>query len=350
MMIKRTIRMAACIAISAVLFCGCSCQNNQMFDKKLKDDEVVSISDNTYSKPQAMLLLLTEKTIYSNSYGEEIWSKKMGDKSAEDYVKETVKSQLIQLNAMYQMAKEKDISLTDTEKEKIKENAQSYYDSLSKEDIDELGIVLSDITNMYTQYAMSKKLVENVTKDVDIEISDTAARVMKIQYIHFSNQKEDKNKELTDRSEKEMKECRETLESIQNAVKEDGKDFSTLARKYSEDDVVEMELTQSDMSAEFVEAAFALEKDKMSDILELEDGDYLIYCVEDYLVEKTEKNKEKMQEERLREAFEKEYQTFYEKQNVLFNDSLWEEIHLSEMSDLSVTTFYTAYVEEEEQH
>ena len=345
---KRFVKIAACIVMGAVLFCAGGCQGNKMFDKKLKENEVVGIGDNTYSKAQAMLFLLTEKTIYSNSYGEEIWSKKMGEQSAQEYVKDTVKSQLIQLNAMYQMAQEKEITLTDTQKEQIKKSAQSYYDSLSKEDIDELGIVLSDITNMYTQYAVSKKLVDTVTKDVDIEISDTAARVMKIQYVYLSNQKKGEDGETTPLSKKEIKNCKDTLESIQKAVKEDKKDFSTLAHKYSEDDVVEMELSGSDMTQEFVDAAFALEKGKLSDILELENGYYLIYCVEDYLVEKTEKNKEKMQEERLQEAFNKEYEAFYKKQEILFNESLWNDIDLSELPDLSVTNFYTSYMDEEE--
>ncbi len=340
---KGLVKIAACVAVGALLFCTCSCQGNKMFDKKLKENEVVGIGNNTYSKPQAMLFLLTEKTIYTNSYGEEIWSKKMGEQSAQEYVKDTVKSQLVQLNAMYQMAQEKEITLTDTQKEKIKNSAKSYYDSLTKEDISQLGIVLSDITNMYTQYAVSQKLVETMTKDVDVEISDTAARVMKIQYVFLSNKKKGEKGEEISLSKKEINNHIDTLESIERAVMEDKKDFSTLARKYSEDDVVEMELTQADMSPEFVEAAFALEKGKFSDILTLENGYYLIYCVEDYLVEKTEKNKEKMKEERLREAFNKEYEEFYKQQEILFNEALWNDIDLSELSDLSVTSFYTSY-------
>ena len=45
----------------------------------------------------------------------------------------------------------------------------------------------------------------------------------------------------------------------------------------------------------------------------------------------------------MREAFNKEYEEFYKQQEILFNEALWNDIDLSELSDLSVTSFYTSY-------
>ncbi len=334
-------KIALCAGISLLAICAGACQGKEIFEKKLTKKEIVCVEDRVYSKAQAMLFLMTEKTIYSQSYGDEVWDKQVGDTDAENYVKEVVKNQLIQLNVMNEMAKDKGITLTDSEKQQVNTCAKEYYESLTKDDIGLMGIKQSDVQEMYTQYAIAKKLVGELTADVNTEVSDTAARVMEVQYIFRSKTKTDAEGNTTERTKKELKECKSTLKEVINAVKNEGKNFLTLAHKYSESSQVEMELNQSGMEEEFVSAAFALEDGQISEIVETDTGYYLVYCQEDYLEAKTEKNKENMQEDILKDAFMDEYNPFYEKQDILFNDEQWDKIKLADMDNLSVSSFYT---------
>ena len=113
------------------------------------------------------------------------------------------------------LAKDKEIIITSAEKEEIRKLSEEYYESLTEDDIAYMGVKEDDVRTMYEEYFLSNKVVSELTKDMNLEISDSEAKVITIDQIVLS----DGN----------------TAQDVLNQVNEDGADFEAIAREYSED-------------------------------------------------------------------------------------------------------------------
>ena len=74
-------------------------------------------------------------------------------------------------------AKEKEMELSEEEKEKIAQAAEEYFASLTEDEIVYMGVSESDIKEYYEHYALAQKVYHSLTKAVNEEVSDDEARV-----------------------------------------------------------------------------------------------------------------------------------------------------------------------------
>lgn len=87
-----------------------------------------------------------------------------------------------------QLAKEKEMELSEEEKEKTAQAAEEYFASLTEEETAYMGVSESDIKEYYEHYALAQKVYHSLTKAVNEEVSDDEARVMEIMQIFVSDE------------------------------------------------------------------------------------------------------------------------------------------------------------------
>lgn len=130
---------------------------------------------------------------------------------------------------------------------------------------------------------------------------------------------------------------------IRRMAAEDGEDFLDLASRYSEDSVITYSFGKGEMEAAFEEAAFSLETEEVSEVIETEAGYHIIKCISTFDREQTDLNKLTIVEERRREVFGQEYDAFVETLARQLNEELWNSMKLLHDEAVTTTGFFDTY-------
>ena len=275
---------------------------------------------------QAMLIITTEANRYRTVYTDQIWQVQVGEEeSFQLYLLEQIRTFLKEVKTMNLLADEREIQLTGQEKEQLRQLSSEFYQSLTEADRECIGASEEDVYAMYEAYHRANRLVDEVTKNVDLEISDSEARVMKIQEL-----------------------CLETEESAQEAfqqLSEEGTNFSSVARAIREEGYKEESVGRGERSAAYETAVFSLEDGQLSQPFADGDSWYLVKCVDSYDEDATLERKERLALQRKNQAFRRIYDTFAGEHPVEIQGSIWENVDLTEMGQSTTVDFFERYQE-----
>jgi len=226
------------------------------------------------------------------------------------------------------LAEEYEVALNDSEKEKVEAAAKEYYEALSEGAAAYMDLKQKDVRQLYETHVLSWKVYEEITKDVNTEVSDDEARIITVQQIRL-----------------------DTLEDAAKIQKEleEGKEFMTMASVYSRDSQITYTFGRGEKSPEYEAVAFELENEEVSRIMELEDGYYILKCVNHFDREATEANKVTMLEKRRDETFGKVYEELIANTPSEFNKRIWAKVHFENWEgemQVSFLEIYRKYFEE----
>ena len=94
----------------------------------------------------------------------------------------------------------------------------------------------------------------------------------------------------------------------------------------SDEETTEMTFSKTTGEKEFVEQAFSLGKGELSEVIETENGYYILYCKEPYDEAKTVEYKENVLLEREKEAFQKAYKGWKDQYKTVVSETLMDQI------------------------
>ena len=279
-----------------------------------------------YGKAETMVILSTERLRYEELYTEQIWRAAVDNRGTvfESVLLTQVHDFLKELKLMSSMAGENGIVLTSREKGLAKAAATRYYEELGDANADAFGLDKGEIEDFYTDYWTAEKLVDQLTGDMNLEVSDSEAKVITISQIVVSD--------------------RETADAALLKAQEENADFTSIAKEYSESEEIKLQIHYGMMGTSYEKAAFALENGQVSDVI-AEDGKYYILkCISDYDVDATKIRKEEMMRQKKQDAFYTSYQA-YKAENPLSEDKeLWEKLSVTECP-LVDADFFAIYEE-----
>lgn len=306
------------ILIASLLMTGCKSYGVRL-TTGLKDTELFKLNGKVFSVSEAKVYFSTEMNLYEDTFGEDIWENQIGEHSFESYLKQDVKDKCGKILALNIYADKNDIRLSQEEREKAKRAAAAYYQALDEDDKKYLELTEEDIRIIYEKYLLANKVYSAIVDNVDVEISDAEAKVIKVESIY----------------KKDLSQIQTLMEQI-NA----GGDFKTIAAENTEANQVEYQFGRGDMVTEFEDAAFALSNGQVSGIVQTEEGYYIIKCVNDYMESETQVNKQKILKEYQMKVFNETYQPFVEKMSLEFNDNVWKTFSVENMEHINVNNFY----------
>lgn len=310
--------VAACLA--AVMLITSGCENGIPIVSEIRETE-------SYTEAQQMILIATEKNRYQDVYGTEIWDVVI-DESGEtfqNYLLAQIRSFLKELETMNRLADEHELELTSQEKEQLKELAQEYYDSLTEADIEYMGISQEDAYIMYEQYHRANKLVSELTGDINLEISDSEAKVITVQEIKLDSG--------------------DTAQSVYEQVTAEGADFLAVAREYSKD-AGDKQIGRGERLGVYEEVVFNLQTGEISPPIQEDDQTFVIVkCLSDYDEEATLERKERLSLQRKNQAFKQIYDTYAAGHVVETQGDKWEHISFGDDDGSTTTSFFKLYHE-----
>lgn len=280
-----------------------------------------------YTDPQTMLIVATERNRYRQIYTDQIWQVEVGEDGTtfQTYLLGQIQEFLRELKTMNLLADQEEIALTSQEKEQLRTLSEQYYASLTDADRAYIGADKEDIYAMYEAYHRANRLVDEVTKDVNLEISDSEAKVITVQEIKLSD---------GDRAQ-----------DVYGQVTAEGADFATIARSVSEDSTIEKSVGRSERSRSYEDPVFALESGQITPAFEADEAWYIVKCINDYDETATLERKQKLALQRKNQAFRQIYDAFAAEHIVEIRGSIWEDISLNDGADSTTTGFFEMYQE-----
>lgn len=315
------------------VFIGCSSGKTKVvFTTGLGKDEIFSIDSEVCTYSEAMVVLTNLKNQYDSMFKSDLWHEEFKGRTLEDYVKEEAINKLSKIKCMVLLAEKKGISLDQVEVKKAEETASEYYQSLNKEEIAYMSLDEETLVDLYKQYALAIKAYNEITKDVQEEVSDDEARIVTVQQVCVKCTETEKEKAKTD--------AEDILKRAKN-----GEDFSLLMDLNPEDVQGTLTFGRGDVPDEYVKAAFDLEEGQISDVIEIDGGYYVLKCVSHLERSLTDSNKEKITKERKDAAFHQVYDSFIKKLSSDFNDEAWNKVTLVKDDNIVTTSFFDVYGE-----
>lgn len=310
-------------------------------------DELFRIGNERGTGTEFLLYLTNIANQYESVYGEELWSMPVNEQATMlDNCKELALAQLSRLKAMYLLAKEHEVTLTEEEEAAAVAAAQKYLASLSDTEKEALGITKGEVVEeLYCQKLLADKLYAYLIRDVNPEISDDEARIITVQHILLKTYTVDEHGNRQELSDAECGKLYEKAVEIHAAAVE-GESFDALISKYSEDAKGTYSFGKGDMEETFEEAAYALATDEIAPIVRTSHGYHIIKCVSTLDREQTDLNKEKLLVSRKQEVFGDTYNQFVAQLNKQENAELFNSLTLPDSSVVDTAEFFSIYESE----
>ncbi len=303
-----------------------------------ENDEVFRIDDDPCHLYEVNIYMSTAQNQFESLFGNEIWQKDLGGITLGDQLKDTILARLAQIKVMNLLAEDHGITL-DEDEEAIVNKAAAEYNSLLNDSLrKKLDVNEERIAGMYHEYALANKVYNELTKNVNPEISDDEARTITAKHILIripTSQSVSNNATAKEKA-------RLKADGLLKQLKE-GADFDSLAQKYSDDNQITYSFMKGDMPESFEEAAFNLETDEISDLVETKYGYHIIKCISTFNREETDINKEKIVKEQKNEVFNDIYTDFVSSLYSNLNTELWDSLDFAPSDEPNVSGFFDVY-------
>ncbi len=346
---KKKLLNKFCVGLAALLIIGslCACSDADrgkvVFTTGFGEDELFRIGEVSCTLPEYMLYLTNTQNRYEGVFGEEIWSVTFEETTFEDNVKDIVLAKIAQMKSVYLLAKEKGLTLTEQETERMEKAASEYFNSLSKAEVEAMGVSEDTVLQLYTEYALAEKVYQQIIAEVNPEISDDEARTITVEQIVLKTHTTDSEGNVIVYSESMKAEALEKIGEIREQAIDGEHEFLELAGKYNEEDTISISFKKGEMDAAIEEVAFQLQTDEVSQVIETAYGYYLLKCINTFDREQTDAYKLVLAEERKNQAFGKEYETFVKTLARKLNDKLWQQVELIHTDGVETESFFDVY-------
>ncbi len=332
-------RIILILTLLAVALLTVSCKDGKEKKKDNKqivlttgfeENELFRINDCKCYLPEAKVYIRTLATNYDSLYGPDIMNVRVNDMKVEDKLNSVAMSRLATVKAMVLLAADRGITLTERDEARCANAAETFINSLSPADRRDLGVDKELVTSMYRDYALSNKVYEDITGDINPEISDDEARIITIKRILIKS---------TDQAN-----AMQIADSLRSVAME-GSDFDTLVDEYNEgeESVYSFGKDTSLFPTEFVDACFALSTGDISGVIVTDEGCSVVKCLSSFDMEETDANKERIVKERKNKAFEDIYSAFVKDLITSFNQELWNVSQLNDKPLDSKDNFFLIY-------
>lgn len=342
---KKRLFVFMLLMIFSVVLVGCKDTDSNtkiVLTTGFAENEVFRIGESSCGLPEVMVYLTNMQNQYESIYGGQIWERKIGDETLEKKVKDVVLARLAQIKTMNLLAEQRGVVLTEQEEESVTRAAAEYFGSLNEAEISAMGIDEESIKQLYREYALANKVYGQIIEGTNPEISDDEARTVTVSQIFVKTYALGAGGEKVPYTEESRQSAFDKIKNIQKMLRA-GESFDELATRYSENGQLTVSLRKGEIDPAYEEVAFELGNGEVSGIIETEDGYYIIQCISTLDREQTDKNKEKIMEQRKEEAFSAIYDEFVLTQIRNLNDELWEQVQFIHDENCKTTTFFDVF-------
>lgn len=275
------------------------------------------------------------ETYYAGYMGDDMWSGESEEgKTYEDTVKDSILESLENMYLMEEHMDEYDISLSDEEKNSIKEAASQFDSENGLAEKEKVSGNTDTVERVLELLTIQKKVHDAVEAGADTEVSDEEAAQKSMQYVTFSFTTTDEEGNSVDLTDEEKEQLKATAESFA-AGAAGAADFAAYATEQgqtSQDATFDAE--SATLPTQLVEAADALGEGETTGVVEGDNGYYVARVTSLLDREATDAKKQEIVSERQQELMDETIAGWREDADIEVHERVWDKI---EFTTLTVT-------------
>ncbi len=346
-MVKALKKLICTIVVGTTLLSlvGCGAGNGKkvVLTTGFEKNEVFRIENISCMLPEVMVYLTNTKNQYEQVYGEQIWDTNADGVTLEENVKDIILAKIARIKTLNLMAEENDVELNDAEMNKVKVAADEYFDSLSGEETKALKIDKNLIVQMYQECALADKVCEYILQDINPEVSDDEARIVTVEHIFMKTYTLDGTGAKVDYTDARKQKVYDEMQDVLEMAQSGEHSFKSLMTEYNEAELDTISFGKGEVDKAFEDAAFRMETNELSGVIEGMDGYYIVKCINTFDKEETDAHKLEIMEKRREEAFYVEYENFVASLTRDLNEKLWKDVRFLDNDEVTTSSFFDIY-------
>lgn len=304
------------------------------------NDEKIYLNDAMYYIYEAESTASMYDSIYQQIYGTSYWDYVDDDgNTGNDLAKTDVMNSLTEDTIVYLMATDAGYTISDEDKKSGEEQYTELAANLSAKQKLETGMSKKELTNVLTKKAMIERYKDDVIASCNLdydsiegEISKEDYREYDIQYYYVSTVTTDEDGNQVSVSDEEKAAALEKIQSIAETAKT-AEDFTTVVDTETDQSVTFKEdgsFTEANglFGDKMDKKVKAMENDEVSDVLEGEDGYYVVKMIDNNSTASYDQAVESAVSSAETEAFQEKYDEQVDNYTTTVNDKVWDTIVL----------------------
>lgn len=326
---KRAVVLLLAGLLAAGSLTGCESLEDSDVVATVNDTDITAGVANFYARyTQAQY-----ETYYAGYMGDDMWS---GEGEEGETYQDTVKDSILEsLENMYLMEEHMDeyeVSLSDEEKNSIKEAASQFDESNGLAEKEKVSGTTDTVERILELLTIQKKVQDAIEAGADTEVSDEEAAQKSMQYVVFPFSTTDEEGNSVDLTDEEKEALRTTAESFA-AGAAGAADFAAYATEQgqtSQDATFDGET--STLPAQLVEAADALDEGGTTGLVEGDNGYYVARVTSLLDREATDARKQEIISERQQDLLNETLDGWREDADIEVHERVWDKIDFTTLT------------------
>lgn len=273
------------------------------------------------------------ETYYAGYMGDDMWSGEGEDgETYQDTVKDSILESLENMYLMEQHMDEYEVSLSDEEKNAIKEAAGEFDSANGLSEKEKVSGSTDNVERVLELLTIQKKVQDAIEVGADTEVSDEEAAQKSMQYVVFPFTTTDEEGNSVDLTDEEKAELKTTAESFA-AGAAGAADFAAYAAQQgqtSQDATFDGETTT--LPTQLVEAADALGEGETTGLVEGDNGYYVARVTSLLDREATDAKKQEIVSQRQQELLDDTIDGWREDADIEVHEKVWDKVDFTTLT------------------
>ena len=273
------------------------------------------------------------ETYYAGYMGDDMWSGEGEDgETYQDTVKDSILESLENMYLMEQHMDEYEVSLSDEEKNAIKEAASEFDSANGLSEKEKVSGSTDNVERVLELLTIQKKVQDAIEAGADTEVSDEEAAQKSMQYVVFPFTTTDEEGNSVDLTDEEKAELKTTAESFA-AGAAGAADFAAYAEQQgqtSQDATFDGETTT--LPTQLVEAADALGEGETTGLVEGDNGYYVARVTSLLDREATDAKKQEIVSQRQQELLDDTIDGWREDADIEVHEKVWDKVDFTTLT------------------
>ena len=273
------------------------------------------------------------ETYYAGYMGDDMWSGEVEDgETYQDTVKDSILESLENMYLMEQHMDEYEVSLSDEEKNAIKEAASEFDSANGLSEKEKVSGSTDNVERVLELLTIQKKVQDAIEAGADTEVSDEEAAQKSMQYVVFPFTSTDEEGNSVDLTDEEKAELKTTAESFA-AGAAGAADFAAYAAQQgqtSQDATFDGETTT--LPTQLVEAADALDEGETTGLVEGDNGYYVARVTSLLDREATDAKKQEIVSQRQQELLDDTIDGWREDADIEVHEKVWDKVDFTTLT------------------
>ena len=341
-LMKKAVALLIVALMTMTLFVGCAKDKEETLDPKevvmvVGETDVTMNIANFFVRYNQSLM----ESIYTQYVGEDVWMTEVEDGvTYEDSLKDSLLEELQKMYIITNHVADYKVELTEEETKAVEAAADAFIAENKDETTQAKVSGDKDTVVAYlTLHTLNEKMGEAMRADVDTTVTDEQAAQKRMRYFVIETTATLDDGSTTEMSEDEIKEAKEEAEAFLKGAKENGSMEAYATEKEETTQTLAFDAESTSLAEEVIKAADALKENEFSEVIETEDGIYVVQLESEFDAEATESNKATVLTERQEARYEELVEKWTEETKITMHEEVWDKI--------SVQGLKVNYIEDE---